>query len=157
MKKASFIATDGVPDIAAEDQIIGNAVMPHVRRGFTLMELLVVTVTLGVLAAIAIPKFTGARERAFVAAVTSDLKIMASQMEIHQAENMIYAANVALLTDFTGNVGVNIIINEATAGMGWAATANHVGLTGSQCVIYVGNGSAANAVPATSPGIVMCQ
>jgi uncharacterized delta-60 repeat protein/prepilin-type N-terminal cleavage/methylation domain-containing protein len=44
------------------------------RRGFTLIELLVVVVVLGVLAAIAIPRFTGARSRAQDAVARADLR-----------------------------------------------------------------------------------
>ena len=157
MKKASFFVTDGIPGIAAKDEIIRNAVMPQVRRGFTLIELMIVTLVIGVLAAIAIPRLTRAKEKAFIASVTSDLKIMASQMEIYQAENHTYPATVALLTNLTLTAGVNITINEATAGTGWAATGYHDALTARQCGIFYGNGSASNAVPATSAGIVMCQ
>ncbi len=32
MKKASFFVTDGIPGIAAKDEIIRNAVMPQERR-----------------------------------------------------------------------------------------------------------------------------
>ena len=132
-------------------------VMPQGRRGFTLIELLLVVVIIGVLASIAIPKFSGAREKAFIAAVTSDLKILASQMEIYQAENLTYPASVALLTDFTLSAGVNITINEANAGTGWAATGLHDALTTRQCGIFYGDGSASNAVPATFAGTVVCQ
>ena len=130
---------------------------PLVRDGFTLIELLIVVVIVGILAGIAIPKYSSVREKSYIAAVTSDLKIMATQMEIYQAENLVYPADIALLVDFTSSNGVNVTINEATAGTGWAATGNHDGLSGSQCGFYYGDGSAANAVPATSPGVVMCQ
>ena len=141
MKKVSLSVPDGIPGI----------------RGFTLIELLIVVVIVGILAGIAIPKYSSAREKAYVAAVTSDLKIMATQMEIYQAQNLVYPADITLLTDFKASDGVNITINEATAGTGWAATGDHDGLTGSQCGFYYGSGSAANAVPATSAGVVMCQ
>ncbi len=131
--------------------------MPQGRRGFTLIELLLVTAIIGILASIAIPKFSAAQEKAFIASVTSDLKIMSSQMEIYQAENLTYPASVALLTDFTLSARVNITINEATAGAGWAATGYHDALTARQCGIFYGSGSASNAVPATSAGTVVCQ
>ena len=41
--------------------------------GFTLVEILVVVIVLGILAAIAIPSFLGQREKAFRAAMASDL------------------------------------------------------------------------------------
>ena len=157
MKKASLCITASIPGITPKDKIIGNAVIPETRRGFTLIELLIVLVIIGVLAGISIPRYTSARENAFIAAVMSDLKVMAAQMEIYQAENLTYPADITLLTDFVMSKGVTLTINEATAGTGWAATGNHDGLGGGQCGIYYGNGSASNAVPATSPGIVTCQ
>ena len=126
-------------------------------HGFTLVELLIVLLIVGILATIAIPKFSAAREAAFIAAVTSDLKTMAAHMEIYQSENQVYPANVLSLIDFVGSKGVNLTINEATVGQGWAATGNHSGVTGRQCGIFYGNASAANAVPATTPGVVICQ
>ena len=63
---------------------------PLVRHGFTLIELLIVVVIVGILAAIAIPKYSSVKEKSYIAAVTSDLKIMATQMEIYQAENLVY-------------------------------------------------------------------
>ena len=130
---------------------------PHERHGFTLVELLIVVVIIGLLATIAIPKFTGAREKAFIAAVASDLRILSSQMEIYQSNALIYATNMALLTEFSSSDGVIITITEATAGTGWAATGSHVALPGRQCGIFYGTGSASNAVPAVNAGTVLCN
>ncbi len=131
--------------------------MPQGHRGFTLIELLLVMLIIGVLATIAIPKYTGAREKAFIATVTSDLKILASQMEIYQSSNQVYPATVAALTDFNPSARVTISINENNAGQGWAATGVHSALPTRQCGIFYGNGTAGNAVPATVAGVVTCQ
>ena len=131
--------------------------MPQGRRGFSLIELILVVVMIGVLATIAVPKFTGARDKAFIASVMSDLKVLASQMEVYQSTNQNYATNVASLTDFSASRGVNLTITEATTGTGWAATGYHSALSGRQCGIFYGNASAANVIPATLAGTVMCQ
>ena len=65
------------------------------NKGFTLIELLIVVVIIGILAAIAIPKFSATREKAFVSAMKSDLKNLASQQEIYYADNYGYTQTLA--------------------------------------------------------------
>jgi type IV pilus assembly protein PilA len=52
------------------------------RKGFTLIELLIVVVIIGILAAIAIPKFGQTRERAYVSAMQSDIGQARTAMEM---------------------------------------------------------------------------
>jgi prepilin-type N-terminal cleavage/methylation domain-containing protein len=127
------------------------------NQGFTLIELLIVVVVIGVLASIAIPKFSSAREKAFVTSVVSDLRNLSSQMELYQSSNQVYPNDVALLPGFAQSQNVTVTITENNEGNGWAATAIHSGLVGGQCGIFYGTGTAANAAPATEAGVISCN
>lgn len=124
-------------------------------NGFTLIELLIVVVVIGILATIAIPKFSAMRTKSYIATVTSDLKNMASQQEVYLSNEYSYAGDVADL-DITLSDAVTVTINQAS-GTGWAATGTHTGLSGQMCGIYYGSGTAAGATPAVAAGSVACQ
>lgn len=65
----------------------GTSVSKPGEGGFTLVEVLVVVVILGLLAAIAIPVFTGQQRRAADAAVKSDLRVVAGVITaLHTAD-----------------------------------------------------------------------
>ena len=103
------------------------------NKGFTLIELLIVVVIIGILAAIAIPKFSATREKAYFAAMKSDLKNLASQQEIYYADNYSYTTSTVDLA-FTNSEGVTVGIAASTSG--WAASATHSALgTAEGCVV----------------------
>jgi type IV pilus assembly protein PilA len=123
------------------------------RKGFTLIELLIVVVIIGILAAIAIPKFANTKEKAYVSAMKSDLRNLAAAEEAYFADELTYTSNLTQL-DFNETNQVNIGVGNADA-KGWAATSTHDGLkSGSICAIYYG-GVAAIA-PATTEGVLEC-
>lgn len=57
------------------------------RGGFTLVEILIVVVILGILAAIVIPQFTNASESAKVSSLISQLQTIRSQLELFQVQH----------------------------------------------------------------------
>lgn len=57
------------------------------RRAFTLVEILIVVVILGILAAIVIPQFTSASEEARLGNVQSQLQTIRSQIELFRVRN----------------------------------------------------------------------
>ena len=57
-------------------------------RGFTLIELLIVVVIIGLLAAIAIPRFDDVRQRAYNSAALADLKSASHAIEEYFSDNL---------------------------------------------------------------------
>ena len=73
--------SDAIPS-STEQQMAGKN-----RKGTTLIELLVVVVVLGTLATVAVPLYSGAKEKAYVAAMKADLHIVAIYEEQFAADN----------------------------------------------------------------------
>ena len=126
------------------------------KKGFTLIELLIVVVIIGILAAIAIPKFSATREKAYFAAMKSDLKNLASQQEIYYSDYYTYTSNATNL-GFVDSEGVTVAIAGVSTS-GWNATATHTALgTALGCAIYYGESTAPGSPTAPSaPGEVAC-
>lgn len=57
------------------------------KRGFTLVEILIVVVILGILAAIVIPQFTQASTEAKTNSLASDLQTLRSQIELFKVQH----------------------------------------------------------------------
>lgn len=56
-------------------------------RGFTMAELLVVVLILGIIGALVIPKYAAQPEKARLAVVQADLKTIKAALEVYQIEN----------------------------------------------------------------------
>ncbi len=108
-------------------------------KGFTLIELLIVVVIIGILAAIAIPKFANTKEKAYIASMKSDLRNLVTAEESYFADNVTYATTTSNL-QYNSSAGVTVTIAGAT-GTGWSATATHNATT-KTCGIFVGAATA---------------
>jgi type IV pilus assembly protein PilA len=129
------------------------------KKGFTLIELLIVVVIIGILAAVAIPKFTATKQRASRSAGIADMRNLATAQEGFFADSNRYAAIADTGTgagrmNFTPSNGNTALTLVATTS-GWSGTVN---IPGSQrCGIFAGTAARPTGMPATNPaGVPVC-
>ena len=124
------------------------------RKGFTLIELLIVVVIIGILAAIAIPKFAATKDKAKLASVKTDLRNLMTSEEAYFSDYATYGtlAQVQTASNFTlssGNTG-----SVTGASNGFSATFSNptisTGIT--TCTVQVGAGAAS-----TVDGVITCS
>jgi prepilin-type N-terminal cleavage/methylation domain-containing protein len=125
------------------------------ESGFTLIELLIVVVIIGILAAIAIPKFGATKEKAYIATMKSDLHNLSTAEESFFYDSNTYYGGVipGAAIAYKPSAGVSVTVNSAD-GKGWAATATST-YTSRTCAVFYG--SATPPSPATVEGVVACQ
>jgi type IV pilus assembly protein PilA len=133
------------------------------KRGFTLIELLIVVVIIGILAAIAIPKFAATKQKAYTASMKTDLRNLVTAQEAYFSSNSTYTTGVtsgALTSSFHPSAG-NAIAVAAASGSGWNATATNtfvpVANAGGKCAVYVGSGASAGVPADTIEGAPACN
>lgn len=127
--------------------------MPLPRRGFTLIELLIVVVIIGVLTAIAVPKFQNTKGKANAASLRADLRNLITAQEAYFYDNSAYTT---ALTDLNLRVttGVTVTFGTATAG-GWSAKVTHPLAWPIECAVFFGSAPALS--PATAEGLIACH
>ena len=126
---------------------------PRPRTAFTLIELLIVVVIIGILAAIAIPKFQTTKGRANAAALKSDLRNIAVAQEAYFYDHVGYTDDITLLNAHTSP---GVIVTLATPAPGaWVATATHPSSYPLQCTLYFG--PMTPPFPQAAEGIPTCR
>ena len=115
------------------------------KTGFTLIEVMIAMVIVGILATIAIPKYHSMRRQSYVASVLSQLRHTHQAQEHFFLENDIYATNAgALNVQSSDKIPVTVVDGSQ---MGWSATALYRN-TPVACAIFYG--TAIIPPPATS-------
>jgi type IV pilus assembly protein PilA len=110
--------------------------MTRIRNGFTVIELLIVIVIIGILAAIAIPKFAGSKDRDYASAMTTDLRNLVTAEEAFFADSTKYTNNLSSLK-FQSTSGVNApTITLGPSAKAWSAVVTHTKTT-TKCGIGV--------------------
>ena len=138
------------------------------RKGFTLIELLIVVVIIGILAAIAIPKFANTKQKAVVASMKSDLRNLVTAQEAFFSDNNDYAGGINATTQTNGVGGAGRVVFTPSTGntvtityinaAGWSAVATNPAVTTAPTTCGVFTGPVANAPNAavTQEGAPAC-
>ena len=127
--------------------------MARTRRGFTLIELLIVVVIIGILAAIAVPKFQATKGKAYFAGMRSDLHNLTTAQESFFYDHSYYTTALDSL-NFSASHGDVVTVTEGSA-TGWSATSSNPESYPHFCAMFLG--TASPVTPATNEGVVACQ
>lgn len=130
-----------------------SPVSPRPRAAFTLIELMVVVVIIGILVAILMPKLQNTKGRANAAALKSDLRNIAVAQEAYFYDHATYASDVTQLNAHT-SPGVTVIITTPAPGA-WMATATHPASYPLKCTLYFG--PITPPPPAMTEGVPNCR
>ena len=111
------------------------------RNGFTLIEILIVVVVIGILAAIALPKYGATRQATYYSTLRSDLTNLARAQEIYyqREAHFTYTSVPGNLGNFDISPGVTVVsMGTLNNGQAWEAVLGHQGLADGVCVLGYG-------------------
>ena len=124
------------------------------RKGFTLIELLIVVVIIGILAAIAIPKFAATKDKAKLASVKTDVRNLMTAQEAYFSDYATYGTFAQLQTASNFSLSSGNSSTVAAVASGYTATVTNSTITSAidQCQVQVGAGAAS-----TIDGVIICS
>jgi prepilin-type N-terminal cleavage/methylation domain-containing protein len=119
------------------------------RQGFTLIELLIVVVIIGILAAIAIPKFAATKDKAKLASVRTDLRNVMTAQEAYYLDFSTYTNSLdpAIFTPSQGNA---VVMSGTSSSFTATATNASISTGWDSCTVTFGSG-------ATNDGTITCS
>jgi type II secretion system protein G len=128
--------------------------MRNSRSGFTLIELLIVVVIIGILAAIAIPKFAATKDKAKLASVKSDIRNSETAEEAYFSDYATYATYSQLQTasNLLTSTGNTIAIATNASGYTVSVTNSSISTGFTGCQVQVGAGATSGV-----DGQIVCQ
>jgi type IV pilus assembly protein PilA len=128
-----------------------------------------VLVIVGILAAVAIPKFANTKEKAVVASMKSDLRNLVTAQGSFFSDNQDYAGGIDPNTQANGKAGVgkvafspsagNVIALKYGSAAAWAATVTNPAVKSTasdECGIWVGDKAAMPDASLTTEGAPGC-
>jgi type IV pilus assembly protein PilA len=121
---------DPPPSLSATQSMIRD------RRGFTLIELLIVIVIIGLLAAIAIPKFSSVKQKTYTSQGIADLGSLRIAEESFFVDSNRYGTLAEVANRFSSTTGVGTPTIAPTISY-WSATLTHPQVPGMTCGIAV--------------------
>jgi type IV pilus assembly protein PilA len=111
--------------------------MRRSARGFTFVEILVALAVFSALTALAVPRYRGYKERAYIANLKTELGSLRIAQEAYWSEHLTYAADTAYL-DWNGSSQVHLEITSGDFASGFTAVATHHLLQDTECTTRVG-------------------
>ena len=125
------------------------------RKGFTLIELLIVVVIIGILAAIAIPKFAATKDKAKLASIKTDIRNYMTAEEGYFSDFSTYGvfSDLQASGNFTLSSGNSANPGAATAsGYSLAVSNTSIASAPNSCSVVVGGA----AIGTTLDGVIVC-
>ena len=149
-----FARTTGHPRVVGTPSTTAVSTVPrrsNALRGFSLIELLVVLLVIGVLVGLAMPRYRDYKRRYYVTTMVTDLRNLATTEEAYWNIAGTYSIDL-LQIRYNSSPRVSISMVSADT-LGWAATAHYAG-DSAICAIYYGN--APVLPPATLKDVIGC-
>lgn len=122
-------------------------------RGFSLIEILITCTIIGILALMALPRFMGAREKAYRSQMQTGLRTLVTAEEAYFDDYHAYTDNLSQL-EYNGTPMVTVEIVDVV-GNGWSARATHRMIT-DECGVYIGPATPPAGITIPGEGVVAC-